>query len=59
MLRDGRLEGVMDVSNPVPEDVSEADEHRQLDAAQHQMVGELLEVDRLRRVLGRVDEDVA
>ncbi len=30
----------------------------QLDAAQHQMVGELLEVDRLGRVLGRMDQDV-
>ena len=35
VLRDGRLEGVMDVADPVPEDVAEADEHRQLDAAQH------------------------
>ena len=59
VLRDGRLEGVMDVPEPVPEDVAEADEHRQLDAAQHQVVGELLEVDGLRRVLGRMDEDMA
>ena len=59
VLRDGRLEGVVDVSDPVAEDVAEADEHRQLDPAQHQVVGELLEVDRLRRVLGRMDEDVA
>ena len=58
VLRDGGLEGVVDVAEPVAEDVAEADEHRDLDPAQHQVVGELLEVDGLRRILGRMDQDV-
>ncbi len=58
VLRDGRLEGVVDVAEPVAEDVAEADEHRDLDPAQQQVVGELLEVDGLRRILGRMDEDM-
>ena len=58
VLRDGRLEGVVDVADAVPEDVAEPDEHGQLDAAQHQMIGELLEVDRLGGVLGRMDQHV-
>ena len=59
VLGDGRLERVVDVAEPVPEDVPEADEHRDLNPAQLQMIGELLEVDGLRRVLGRMDQDVA
>ena len=58
VLCDGRLEGVVDVAEPVAEDVPEADEHRNLDPAQHQVVGELLEVDGLGRILGRMDEDM-
>ena len=56
VLGDRGLEGVVDVADAVAEDVAEPDEHRQLDAAQQQVVGELLQVDGARRVLGRVDE---
>ena len=52
------LERVVDVAEAVPQDVAEPDEHGQLDAAQHQMICELLEVDRLGRVLGRMDQHV-
>ena len=48
VLRDGGLERVVDVAEPVPEDVAEPDEHRQPDAAQLQVIDELLEVDGLR-----------
>ena len=58
VLRDRRLEGAVDVAEPVAEDVAEADEDRQLDAAQLQVIDQLLQVDRPGRVLGRVDEDV-
>ena len=59
VLVDGGPEGVVDVAETVPEDVAEPDQHRQPDAAELQVVGELLQVDRARRVLGRMDEDVA
>ena len=58
VLRDGSLKRVVDVTEPMPEDVAEPDEHRQIDAACLQVVGELLQVDRLRRVLRRMHEDV-
>ena len=59
VLVDRRLEGVVDVAEPVPQDVGEAEQHRQPDAAELQVIGELLQVDRARRILGRVGEDVA
>src|SRR5439155_20610660 len=37
----------------------EPDQHRQADAAQHQVIGELFEIDRPRRVFRRVHEHVA
>ena len=59
VLRDGRLEGAVDVRHAVAEDIAEPDEDRQVDAAELQVIDELLEIDRLLRVLRRVDEHVA
>ena len=46
VLGDRGLEGVVDVADAVPQDVAEADEHRQADAAQLQVVDQLLQIDR-------------
>ena len=59
VLGDGRLEGVVDVLQPVLEDVAEADERRQVDAAALQVVDQLLEVDGPVRVLRGMHLDVA
>ena len=53
------LKRVVDVAEPVPQDVAEPDEQRKIDAARLQVVGELLEIDRLARVLRRVHEHLA
>ena len=45
VLVDGRLEGVVNIAEPVAEDVGKAKEHRQPDSAEHQVIGQLLEVD--------------
>ncbi len=58
MLRDGRLKGLVDVLQPVLEDVAESHERRQADAAQLQMVDQLLQIDRAVRLFRRVDFDV-
>ena len=54
VLGDGGLEGRVNVAEAVLQDVGEADEHRQADAAELQAIDQLLEVDGLGRVLGRV-----
>ena len=59
VLGDRRLEGVVDLADPVAEDVGEADQDRQLDAAELQVVDQLLQVDGAGRILRRVDEHVA
>ena len=59
VLRDRRLEGVEDVAEPLLEDVAEPDQDRQADAAQLQVVDQLLQVDGLAGVLGGVHPDVA
>ena len=59
MLRDRGLEGVVDLAQAVLQDVGEADQDRQVDAAQLQPIDQLLQVDRRGRVLGRVDPHVA
>ena len=59
MLGDRGLEGVVDVPQPVLEDVAEADQDRQVDAAQLQVIDQLLEVDRAAWILGRMDLHVA
>src|SRR5688572_31191362 len=46
VLADGALERRVDVSQPVLDDVGEADEHGETDAAELQPVDELLQVDR-------------
>ena len=48
----------MNLTQAMFEDVGEAHEDRQADTAQLQTVDQFLEVDRTRRVLGRVDLDV-
>ena len=53
VLGDRRLKGVVDVAEPVPQDVAEPDEQRKADAAQLQVIGQLLEIDGARRVLRR------
>ena len=47
------------MSQAMAEDVGKAQQDRQGDAAQLQMVGQLLQVDGARRILGGVGEDVA
>ena len=59
MLGDGGLEGVVDVPDAVAEDVAEPDQHRQLDPAQHQMIGQLLQIDGAVRVLRGMNQHVA
>ena len=49
----------MDVRQAVAEDIAEPDEDRQVDAAQLQVIDELLEIDCLLGILRRVDEHVA
>ena len=46
VLGDGRLERARDVGEPLPQDVAKPDEDRQPDAAQLQVIDELLQVDR-------------
>ena len=55
VLGDRALEGLVDVLQPMLQDVAKPDERRQADAAPLQVVDQLLEVDRAARVLGRVD----
>ena len=59
MLGDGGGERVVNLAQPVLEDVGEADQHGKRDAAQNQRIDQLLQVDRAGRVLGRMDMDVA
>ena len=59
VLRDRRLEGAVNVGEPLPQDVAEPDENRQADAAELQVIDELLQVDRALGVVRRVDADVA
>ena len=58
MLRDGALERRVDLAEAVLEDVGEADEDGKADAAELQAIDQLLEVDRARRILGRMHLDV-
>ena len=58
VLGDGRLEGPVDVGEPLAEDVAEADENRQADAAQLEVIDQLLQVDPALGILGGVDADV-
>ena len=51
-------EGVVDLADAMAEDVGEAEQDRQLDAARLELVDELLEVDRLFGPLVRMDGDV-
>ena len=53
------LKGVVDLADAVAEDVGEAQQDRQLDAAGLELIDQLLEVDRLVGAFVRVDGDVA
>ena len=59
VLLHGGLEGVVDFADAVAENVGEAEEDRQLDAARLQVVDELLEVDGVLGPLVGMDDDVA
>ena len=59
VLRDGTGKRVVNVGDAVLEDVAKPDEHGQPDASEHQVIGELLQVDRAGRILRRMDENVA
>src|SRR5262249_7065271 len=58
-LADGGLEGVVDLANAVPQDVREAKEDGQLDAARLELLDQVEQVNRLVGTLGRVYVDVA
>ena len=53
------LEGVVDLADAVAEDVGEAEQDRQLDAAGLQLIDQVLEVDGLLGALVGMDGDVA
>ena len=53
------MEGVVDLADAVAQDVGEAQQQRQLDAAGLQLIDDFLEVDGLVGALVRVDGDVA
>ena len=59
VLGDGRLKGVVNVLQPVLQDVAEANQRRQADAAKLEMIDQLLQIDRPARLLRRMDLDVA
>ena len=59
VLGDGGLEGAVDFAEAVLQDVGEADEDGEVDAAQDQRVDQFLEVDGARGILLGVDEDVS
>jgi len=59
VLGDCGTKCVMNVADAVPQDVAEPDQHRKADAAKHQVIRELLQIDRARRVFRRVNQDVA
>ena len=59
VLRDGRLEGRVDVGDALAEDVLEADQDGQPDASELQVIDELLQVNRALGILRRVHADVA
>ena len=56
---DGRLERLVDFAYPMPQNVGEAKQNRQLDAAFLKLIHQVLQVDRLLRPLVRMNGDVA
>ena len=59
MLGDRSLERLVNVLETMLQDVAKADERRKADAAQLQVIDQLLEVDRAARVLRGMDPNVA
>ena len=58
VLGDGVLERVVNLAQAMLEDAGEADQDRQVDAAELQAVDQLLEIDAAVRVLGGMDQHV-
>ena len=58
VLVDGGLKRRMDLAQAVVEDVGEADQNGQVDAAKHQRIDQLFQVDGPRRVFFRVNQHV-
>jgi len=58
VLRDGALKRGVNVAEAMLEDVGEANEDGKADAAQLEPVDQLLEIDRARRLLRRMNLDV-
>ena len=58
-LLDGVRERLVDLADAMAEDVGEAEQDRELDAAFLELIDEFLEVDRLLGLLVRMDDDVA
>src|SRR5262249_42333263 len=58
-LAHGGLEGVVDLADAMPQNVGEAKEDRQLDAARLELFDQVEQVNRLIGTLGRVYGDVA
>jgi hypothetical protein len=59
VLGNGALKGFVNVLEAMPEDVAEANERREVDAAQLKVIDELLQVDGASRLLGRMDSNLA
>ena len=58
VLANGRAEGVVDLADAMAEDVREAQQDRQLDAALLELIDELLQIDRLAGILVGMNRDV-
>ena len=58
MLVDCRLKRVVDFAQAMLENLGEADQNRQIDAAQLQPIDQLLQIDRALGILRRVDANV-
>src|SRR5262249_2063549 len=56
---DGGLEGIVDLAHALPQDIREAEEDGELDAAGLQLIDQALQVDRLGWNFVRMDTDVA
>ena len=59
MLADGGLKGAVQLAQPVLQDVGEANQDRQVDAAEDERIDQLLQVDRASGILFRVDADMS
>ena len=58
MLRDRRLKRTVNIGEPLAKNVPEANQNRQADAAQLQMIDKLLEIDRPFGIFGDVNAEM-